>query len=610
MGVTCCTMKEQLDVLGVDANGLGDHLSRLRLPPGQKMTVMMFGMTGAGKSALGNLLAGHEYFVSGDDTASVTNKQSVMRYEAADESLIVLDTIGLGDTQIDQEKVVNSIRDSALSAPNGIDAMFFVLRNGRITDDAIARLIYVTEYLWGSECLLNLYVIVTYAPKYVSNTAEATTWIQRQNEINWRFRHIYSLVGNNPHRMIFVDNPDPEAGEPLARKRMEVSRTNVIRALLNHPREVIPPFTHQMMAKARELTEAAWTEVQRAEERVQQLQDAAAGTTVVVLNDTDNAEAADNEELVDELQAERQTTTEALELLEPEELGRQLEQARVDKREAEKAWQEELEKVKDTEEFQQAAVEIVEEATKAFETGCDAELEAANAASEEKAQGDSGLAASLQQLGGAIQASGAKGESPFEAMKRMLMTLKATMTKAVKPKPKKGSDEKKSNKVAAAVAEIDVAQPSVVPGSLEAATAAAAAAGGSNAATILGSSAKVSTKPERQTRDEVESTMDEVLLNLIRSINESPAQVFNKLDREATGSLSPMVFNNFLNQVLQNPSRIQVGGIWRRADANLDGKVDQKEFCELLAPPGENNILRGVFFDGTDGEWKMQKAKR
>ena len=32
--------------------------------------VMMFGMTGSGKSALGNLLAGYDHFVSGDDTAT------------------------------------------------------------------------------------------------------------------------------------------------------------------------------------------------------------------------------------------------------------------------------------------------------------------------------------------------------------------------------------------------------------------------------------------------------------------------------------------------------------------------------------------------------------
>ena len=91
----------------------------------------MFGMTGSGKSALGNLLAGYDHFQSGDDTvprlkqwscrlklwmtdgsllaipdvehlafaslalllicqASVTNTQSVMKYEAPDRSLVVL----------------------------------------------------------------------------------------------------------------------------------------------------------------------------------------------------------------------------------------------------------------------------------------------------------------------------------------------------------------------------------------------------------------------------------------------------------------------------------------------------------------------------------------
>ena len=131
----------------------------------------MFGMTGSGKSALGNLLAGYDHFQSGDDTASclkqpirrlwswwnfnldpvsltlqkfgqasVTNNQSVLKYEAPDRSLVVLlgqdqigvdlsslvcfclnlstsskwttrlDTIGLGDTEIDQDKLLADSR--------------------------------------------------------------------------------------------------------------------------------------------------------------------------------------------------------------------------------------------------------------------------------------------------------------------------------------------------------------------------------------------------------------------------------------------------------------------------------------------------------------------
>merc|ERR1711870_55508 len=185
----------------------------------------MFGMTGAGKSALGNLLANSQHFTSGDDTASITNADSVMKFEAEDRSLMVLDTIGLGDTEIDQEKVAASIRDVALSAPNGIDVLMYVMRNARITDDAIARLIYVTEYLWGHECLLNLYIVVTYASRYLASRSDANAWIQRQVEINWRFKHIYSIVGNNPNRFVFIDNPDPSSGEPNLEDRYFASRT-------------------------------------------------------------------------------------------------------------------------------------------------------------------------------------------------------------------------------------------------------------------------------------------------------------------------------------------------------------------------------------------------
>ncbi|CAE8641731.1 unnamed protein product [Polarella glacialis] len=227
------------------------------LEPGTSMTVMMLGMSGSGKSALGNLLAGVEAFASSDDSASVTNLDSVMKHTAEDDSLMLLDTIGLGDTEISQEKVVAHIQDVALSAPNGIDVLLLVLRNARITDDTIARITYATEYLWGRQCLLNLYVVITFAaPKYLISKAEAHTWINRQVEINWRFKHIFSLVGNNPNRFIFVDNPDAESMEPGWEQRRAASRRAVMRALCLHPRDVIPPFTSSIMKRARGMMQA------------------------------------------------------------------------------------------------------------------------------------------------------------------------------------------------------------------------------------------------------------------------------------------------------------------------------------------------------------------
>eukprot|EP00931_Biecheleriopsis_adriatica_P050517 TRINITY_DN29255_c0_g1_i2.p1 TRINITY_DN29255_c0_g1~~TRINITY_DN29255_c0_g1_i2.p1 ORF type:complete len:536 (-),score=153.00 TRINITY_DN29255_c0_g1_i2:28-1635(-) len=242
------------------------------LPSGGKLTVMMFGMTGAGKSSLGNLIADGLVFDSSDDTASVTNLDSIMKFEADDASLILLDTIGLGDTEIDQEKVVASIRDVALSAPNGVDCLLYVMRNERITDDAISRLIYVTEYLWGSESLLNLYIVVTCASRYMKNRKDAEEWIQRQVEINWRFKHIYTIVGKNPSRFLFVDNPAPDCGELEVEERREQSHQVIFKALCKHPRDAVPPFTQAMMKKVQELTKTERLELDAKEKEVQRLQ--------------------------------------------------------------------------------------------------------------------------------------------------------------------------------------------------------------------------------------------------------------------------------------------------------------------------------------------------
>jgi len=224
-----------------------------KLPPAGRLTVLMFGMTGAGKSSVGNCIAGFNAFEVSDSLASVTNLDSVMRYHTPDSSLILLDTIGLGDTELEQEQVVASIRDMAVSATDGIDVLFFVMKNTRLADDAIARLIYVIEYLWTDECLLNLYVIVTCAPRYLAVPADGLAWIEKQLS-NWRFAYIYKLVGENPNRFIFVDNPDVESGEPNVAERQLASRNALMKALVNHPREIIPAWTTERMRDAQERT--------------------------------------------------------------------------------------------------------------------------------------------------------------------------------------------------------------------------------------------------------------------------------------------------------------------------------------------------------------------
>lgn len=261
-----CVQHEQSKALELEENAISEEIA---LPPDGRLCVLMFGMTGAGKSSLGNCIAGQSAFDVSDSLASVTNLDSVMRYEAPDRSLIVLDTIGLGDTELDQDKVVASIRDMALSATDGIDVIFFVMKNARLTDDAIARFIYVTQYLWGQECFPNLYVVVTCAPRYVASRRDGEAWLQNQMD-NWRFTQIYDLVGRDPSRFIFVDNPDKESGEPMVEERQLASRKILTNTLLRHQREVIPCWTSDRMRDAQERTKEERAEVEKQAEEVKQ----------------------------------------------------------------------------------------------------------------------------------------------------------------------------------------------------------------------------------------------------------------------------------------------------------------------------------------------------
>merc|ERR1719174_1223655 len=77
---------------------LEDPHSGVELPPDGELTVLLFGMTGCGKSSFGNLIVGDKVFDASDDTTSVTRMDSLLKFVTDDGALMLLDTIGLGDT--------------------------------------------------------------------------------------------------------------------------------------------------------------------------------------------------------------------------------------------------------------------------------------------------------------------------------------------------------------------------------------------------------------------------------------------------------------------------------------------------------------------------------
>lgn len=528
---------------------------RFVLPQDGKLTVMMFGMTGAGKSALGNLIAGTPVFSSGDDTASVTNANSVLRFDAPDASISLLDTIGLGDTEIDQEKVIANIRDVAVSAVRGVDVLLFVMRQARITDDTIARLIYVTEYLWGSDCVLNLYVVVTYASRYLARPDEAKAWLERQASINWRFKHIYNLVDNNSNRFIFVDNPHSDSGEPHCEQRQHASREAVMRVLCAHPREVVPPFVTSLMRKAGEMVQPQINELEDREREVIALNRENSGSTLTpeVPNDLPKAPEVPTTPRQSVAEKVRKAKEERRKREEQEEARKRRAEAKAKRAEAEIALRKALEEVKHDSAFREEAVETANKATKKF-------------------------AARYQDTATADpkDAAGNVGVQAADACKRMITSLKTTMRRMSTAGAVGGSGGaglQPSGSAGGGVGPLGIVPSHVVGGNSGQAKS------------------RVEEEPDHNTLQANEQILDMLVQGMKIKLRGSLEETFQRLAKKSgtwdpengkPGYITPMVFQNYLNEVDPTIKRHQAGIMWRRGDTNCDGQMDYTEFCNLF----------------------------
>lgn len=532
------------------------------LPPGGRLSVMMFGMSGAGKSALGNLIAGSDAFASGDDTASITNLDSIMKYESEDDSLMLLDTIGLGDTEISQEKVVAHIRDVALSAPNGIDVLLLVMRNARITDDTIARITYATEYLWGKDCLLNLYVIITFAaPKYVANREEAHAWIDRQVEINWRFKHIYSLVGDNPNRFIFVDNPDPESMEPGLDERRQASKECIMKTLCLHPKDAVPPWTSSIMEQAQEVLQEENKELQQKKDNLRMARERRKsrkvtvsrlpGRTCRIIGDVEDDPSLKGKDGM--LQEWDPSTGKWSMVLQD---GRKVKVL--------------MQHLKLLSASAVKKVEAVAAAAPSSEEQKDYEKEVQKALAE-KAEAEAAMAKKISQV---------KNDKVFEekVVKESQMAA-SRFTDSVKESKEETQTALPATASSRLVAALKAPFRRTSKGKKEAAPDAAKA--------VEESKKSPPVKEKQQVKQAEDISHVEVLRKVKEKIQAewrtTPSEVFKHLGGP-TGStqIMPFSFNMFLQSAEPGISRVAVGQLWRQADVNCDGMLSLQEFEDLL----------------------------
>jgi len=163
--------------------------------------------------------------------------------------------------------VVRSLRDTALEAPGGIDILLFILKKERVSTAEQETLAYVTQDLFGKDCLPNLYMVVTHAGRLAKDVEHREPWLKEQAAASVPFASMLESLGPNPvQRIAFVENSDPAEAEDeedrvLSERRRQRALVD-IRMLFEH-HAGIPPFQHRIMEQAGELKAVRLEEMRR-----------------------------------------------------------------------------------------------------------------------------------------------------------------------------------------------------------------------------------------------------------------------------------------------------------------------------------------------------------